>query len=45
MDKGAIDFVFNPKLTSAVPADLQKAIDDLKAKIKSGALVVPKDNF
>ncbi len=45
MDKGAIDFVFNPKLSTQVPADVQKAVDDLKAKIKSGALVVPKDNF
>jgi basic membrane protein A len=45
MDKGAIDFVFNPKLTSQVPPDVVKTIDDLKAKIKSGALIVPKDNF
>jgi basic membrane protein A len=45
MNKGAIDFVFNPKLASQVPADVVKSIDDLKSKIKSGALVVPKDNF
>lgn len=45
MDKGAIDFVFNPALVSKVPPDVVKGVDDLKAKIKSGELVVPKDNF
>jgi len=45
MDKEAIDFVFNPKMSTQVSPEIQKAIEDLKAKIKSGALVVPKDNF
>lgn len=45
MDKGAIDFVLSPTLKDKIPADIQKQIEDVKAKIKSGALVVPKDNF
>lgn len=45
MDKGAIDFVLNPKLKDKVPADVQKAIADDMAKIKSGQLTVPKDEF
>lgn len=45
MDKGAIDFVLNPALASNVPADVQKLLDDTKARIKSGSLTVPKDEF
>lgn len=45
MEKGAIDFVINPKLKDKVPADVQKMLADDQAKIKSGQLVVPKDNF
>lgn len=45
MDKDAIDFVVNPKLASKVPADLMKKIEQAKADIKSGKLVVPKDDF
>lgn len=45
MDKGAIDFVINPKLKDKVPADVQKMLADDQAKIKSGTLVVPKDEF
>lgn len=45
MDKGAIDFVVNPKLKDKVPPAVLKKIEDTKAKIKSGALVVPKDEF
>ncbi len=45
MDKGAIDFVFNPKLKDKVPADVQKMLTDDEAKIKAGSLVVPKDEF
>lgn len=45
MDKGAIDFVINPAMLSKVPADVQKLLHDTQEKIKSGALVVPKDNF
>lgn len=45
MDTGAIDFVFNPTKLDKVPqkvmADVEKKMDD----IKSGKLVVPKDNF
>jgi basic membrane protein A len=45
MDKGAIDFVVNPKLLDKVPADLIKKIDQAKADIVTGKLVVPKDEF
>jgi basic membrane protein A len=45
MDKGAIDFVINPKLKDKVPADVQKMLADDQAKIKAGSLVVPKDEF
>jgi basic membrane lipoprotein Med (substrate-binding protein (PBP1-ABC) superfamily) len=45
MDKGAVDFVLNPKLKDKVPMDVQKLLTDTAADIKSGKLVVPKDNF
>jgi basic membrane lipoprotein Med (substrate-binding protein (PBP1-ABC) superfamily) len=45
MDKGAIDFVINPSFKDKVPADLQKMLADAKENIKSGKLVVPKDEF
>ena len=45
MDSGAIDFVLNPALKDKVPADVQKLLEDTKAKIKSGALKVPEATF
>ncbi len=45
MDKGTIDFVVNPKFASKIPADVLKLIETTKADIKSGKLVVPKDEF
>lgn len=45
MDTGTIDFVVNPALASRIPADVMKRIDQSKADIKSGKLVVPKDEF
>jgi len=45
MEKGAIDFVLNPALAAKVPADVQKMIEDAKANIKAGKIVVPKDEF
>jgi len=45
MDKGAIDFIINPALASKVPADVVKKLEAAKADIKSGKLVVPKDEF
>jgi basic membrane lipoprotein Med (substrate-binding protein (PBP1-ABC) superfamily) len=45
MDKGAIDYVPNPAFSSKIPPDVAKLIEDTKAKIKSGALTVPKENF
>jgi basic membrane protein A and related proteins len=45
MDKGAIDFVINPKFADKVPAELKAKIDQAKADITSGKLIVPKDEF
>jgi basic membrane protein A and related proteins len=45
MDKGAIEFVINPKLKNKIPADVLKKLDDAMSKIKSGDLLVPKDPF
>lgn len=45
MDKDAIDFVINPVLKAKVPADLVTELETLKADIKSGKVVVPKDEF
>jgi len=45
MDKGAIDFVINPKMMDKVPAPLQKELADLKANITAGKVVVPKIEF
>lgn len=45
MDKGAIEFVINPALADKVPADVMQKIEETIAKIKSGELVVPKDEF
>lgn len=45
IDKGAIDFVINPKLADRVPADVKKLIADTKAKIIDGSLKVPMDKF
>lgn len=45
MDSGAIDFVVNPSLKDKIPSNLMSAIDKAEADIKSGKIVVPKDNF
>jgi basic membrane protein A and related proteins len=45
MQMGAIDFVINPSMKDTVPAAVQKMLEDDKARIKSGALIVPKDEF
>jgi len=45
MDKGAIDFVVNPALANKVPADVLKKLDQAKADIKSGKIIVPMDKF
>jgi basic membrane protein A and related proteins len=45
MEKGAIDFVLNPDLAPRIPSDVQKLLVDAKANIKSGKLLVPKDEF
>ncbi len=45
MQQGAIDFVVNPALASKIPPDVMKAIETAKADIKSGKLVIPKDEF
>lgn len=43
MEKGSIDFIENPKFASKFPQDLKDSIKDLRGRIKSGKLVVPKD--
>jgi basic membrane protein A and related proteins len=45
MDKGNIDFILNPALKDKIPADVQKKIEETKAKIMDGSLVVKKDEF
>lgn len=45
MKEGAIEFVWNDALKSKVPEAAQKAVEDMKAKILDGSLVVPKDEF
>ncbi|MDR3690142.1 MAG: BMP family protein [Fimbriimonas sp.] len=45
MDKGAIDFVLNPKLADRVPVDQQQKLKTVAADIKSGKIVVPEDKF
>jgi basic membrane lipoprotein Med (substrate-binding protein (PBP1-ABC) superfamily) len=41
----AIDFVVNPALRAKIPADVAAKIAEARAKIESGELVVPKDEF
>ncbi len=45
MEKGAIDFVWNPATLAKIPQDVQKKISDTKEEIKSGKLKVPMDQF
>jgi basic membrane lipoprotein Med (substrate-binding protein (PBP1-ABC) superfamily) len=45
MDSGAIDFVLNPSFVSKIPDKVQKDLTTAMADIKSGKLVVPKDEF
>jgi basic membrane protein A len=45
MDKGAIDFLLNPALKDKIPAEVQKKLADAAAKIKSGDIKVPKEDF
>jgi basic membrane lipoprotein Med (substrate-binding protein (PBP1-ABC) superfamily) len=45
MENDAIDFVLNPAYSSQVPEDVKKLLDDTKEQIRTGKLVVPKDDF
>lgn len=45
MQEGAVDFVVSPTFAGSIPDDLKKKLDELKADITSGKLVVPKDDF
>jgi basic membrane lipoprotein Med (substrate-binding protein (PBP1-ABC) superfamily) len=45
MEKGAIDFVFNDKLKSQLPADAITKVEEVKKDILSGKLVIEKDKF
>jgi len=42
---GSVDLVINPKLASRIPAAIQAKLDQAKADIESGKIVVPKDEF
>ena len=42
---GVISFVWNPRMVSALPEGLAAAIDEARAGIVSGAIVVPRGNF
>ena len=41
----AITLTYNPALQEKVPADVQKAVEDAKAKILAGELAVPQIDF
>lgn len=45
MQEGAIDFVLNPTLKDKVPADIVAKLDELRKKVLSGEVTVPKDEF
>lgn len=45
MADGAIEFVVNPNLRSKVPTAVMEKVTEVEAKIKSGELEVPKDEF
>ena len=45
MDKGAIGFVFNPKIVSQLPAGVESRIEAMRKEIVAGRLIVPKDKF
>jgi basic membrane lipoprotein Med (substrate-binding protein (PBP1-ABC) superfamily) len=45
MAEGTIDFVVNPTMEPRLPAGLAAELATLKEKIRTGALVVPKDEF
>jgi simple sugar transport system substrate-binding protein/basic membrane protein A len=41
MKENALDITINPKLADKIPAEAMKAVDEARAKIKSGELEVP----
>ncbi len=45
MDKGAIDFVINPKLTAVVPTPVIDKLNQISVDIKNGKLLIPMDKF
>ena len=45
LDKGAIDFIVNPALAGKVSPEAMAAVENARAEIKAGKLVVPKDEF
>jgi basic membrane lipoprotein Med (substrate-binding protein (PBP1-ABC) superfamily) len=45
LKSGVISYVWNPALLSKVPAPVVDEVSATKAKIESGALVVPRGNF
>lgn len=45
MDKGVIDYVWNPALSGKIPADVKEKVLAMRDKIISGEVVVPKTEF
>ncbi len=45
MQEGAIDYLWNPALVNSIPKDVREKVDQAKADILSGKIVVPKDEF
>lgn len=45
MDQGAIDFVVNPALADKLALEVTAVVEQVRAKILSGELTVPKDEF
>lgn len=45
MEDGSVDFVINPALADRIPAEVRRRVEETKAKILSGEIVVPKDEF
>lgn len=45
MDQGAIDYVFNPAVQGKLAPEVVTAVEETRAKILSGELTVPKDEF
>jgi basic membrane lipoprotein Med (substrate-binding protein (PBP1-ABC) superfamily) len=45
LESGVIRLVWNPKLVDRVPAEVRQQVDELRQRIESGDLVVPRAKF